>query len=192
MNLINMMLNKRSQTKRTLFTEVLQYQGGQWFYHNWVSYLLPRAEAYSGEAEATRMAHWSWWMGANAESPFPGWEQKGPSRGGFPKEQRNPLKCQKLVSYQEYLPNQRIDPRLRKIYLTTLSADTLPERATVNRRTSVPSTIQAGRSPLWPNGYIFPCGHVIAIPLTTLINDTHPRGSPPRIWGPELCFITGL
>lgn len=45
----------------------------------------------------------------------------------------------------------RMDPRLRKTNLIALSADTLPKRATVDMRISVPSTTQASMDLLCEN-----------------------------------------
>ena len=146
------------------------------------------------------------WWGVNVDSPFPRSDHKGPSRGGFPKEQRKSSKAQKLISYQEYLPTQRMDPRLWKTNLTTFSADTLP-LSTGGPLSLLPSrcpqtscvrlrlSIQAGRRPLWPNGHIFPCG-----PVTTTVRLFHlplfqwnpPPSATAPIGGPGLGFITGL
>lgn len=80
----------------------------------------------------------------------------------------------------------RMSPRLWKTNLTAQSADTLPKKATVDMRTSVPSTTQASTDLLCETA--FPAGsgarHLAPMHLP-------PHLSPPHS-GSELCFIPGV
>uniref|UniRef100_A0A8I3Q911 Uncharacterized protein n=1 Tax=Canis lupus familiaris TaxID=9615 RepID=A0A8I3Q911_CANLF len=79
------------------------------------------------------------WWGANTEPPFPGPGHGGPSRGGFHKEQRNPRRLKSWSLLSKIPAHPRMAPKLWKTNPTAPSADTLPKRAAVDMRTSVPS-----------------------------------------------------
>lgn len=143
------------------------------------------------------------WWGVNAEPPFPGPGHRGPARQSLHKAQRNPPSLQ--VSYQEYLPT-RITPRLWKTNPTAQSVDILPKGATVDMRTSVPSTTQVSialhcetvsshprwKEPSVTSGHVFPCGPVMA--TVRLFQHaqpvTHPPYPPLPLCGVQSCVAS--
>uniref|UniRef100_A0ABI7YY92 Uncharacterized protein n=1 Tax=Felis catus TaxID=9685 RepID=A0ABI7YY92_FELCA len=80
------------------------------------------------------------WWGANTGPPFPGPGHGGPSRGGFHKEQRNPRRLKSWSLIKNTCP-PKDGPQVMED--KSNRPDTLPQRVTVDMRTSVPSTTQA-------------------------------------------------
>lgn len=79
------------------------------------------------------------WWGVNAEPPFPGPGHGVPPGKAFTKN-RETLEGSKAGLLSRTPAHLRMAPRLWKTNLTALSADTFPKRATVDMKTSVPST----------------------------------------------------
>lgn len=201
-NLINTMWNEKSQTKKN-GKEVLHYQGNQWFHHNWVSYLLPRAEAHSGRLkhQVQPIDHGSW--GVNAESPFTGIGHKGLSREGFfPKSKKKKiLKGSKVGFLSRISAHPKDGPQVMENkfdhplrwhcqkgpLLIGGPLSLLPSRYQQTFCVRLCLPIHAGRSPVWPNRHIFPCGPVMStmrLLYSSLSMTPTPICHLPH-WGPE-------
>lgn len=80
--------------------------------------------------------------GSMLSLPFPDQAMVVPPWEAFTKN-RDILEGSKAGHLSKIPAYPRMDPRLKKTNLIALSADTLPKRATVDMRISVPSTTQA-------------------------------------------------
>lgn len=122
---------------------------------------------------------------------------------------REILEGSKAGLLSRILAHPRMDPSLWKTNLAALFADTLPQRAIVDMKTTVPSTTQASMDllcetvpshPGWkelsacPGGHMFPCSPVMATVRLFYpppsVSDTYPCPPFPT-WDSELCYITG-